>query len=49
MRMRAMKLGVVLALLIGVAGLPVALVARGTAQPPTAPEPTISASIPVTP
>ena len=28
----------VLALLIGVTGLPVALVARGTAQPPTAPE-----------
>ena len=39
MRMRAMKRGVVLALLIGIAGLPVALVARGTAQPPTAPEP----------
>ena len=39
MRMRAMKRGMVLALLIGIAGLPVALVARGTAQPPTAPEP----------
>ena len=35
MRMRAMKRGVVLALLIGIAGLPVALVARGTTQPPT--------------
>ena len=39
MRMRAMKRGVVLVLLVGIAGLPVALVARGTAQPPTAPEP----------
>ena len=36
--MRAVTRGVVLALLIGAAGLPVALVARGTAQPPTAPE-----------
>ena len=35
-RMRAVT--PVLALLIGVAGLPVALVARGSAQPPTAPE-----------
>jgi Tfp pilus assembly protein PilP len=35
-RMRAVT--PVLALLIGVTGLPVALVARGTAQPPTAPE-----------
>lgn len=35
MRMRAMKRGVVLALLIGIAGLPVALVARGITQPPT--------------
>ena len=37
-RMRAVKRGVVLALLIGVAGLPAALVAGGIAQPPTAPE-----------
>ncbi len=46
-RMRAVK--PVLALLFGVAGLPVALVAHGTAQPPTAPEsvPAVTAPEPV--
>ena len=35
----------VLALLIGVTGLPVALVARGSAQPPTAPVPAVTETV----
>ena len=42
MRMSAVKPGGRWALLIGLAGLPVALVARGTAQPPTEPAPDLA-------